>query len=267
MYKIMAFFRRDFLVLLSYRFRIILNLGYLGIGIFFLFFMGRTFRGTFPEYLARYGNDYFAFALVGMSVSAFVSTGLYSLSEEIQNAQSQGTLESLLMTPTTPTLILFGSCLWSFIKSFVSCLIYIGVAILILGITLSLGRILLILATLGLTFCCFLSLGMISAAFIMVFKQGNPINMIFGTSSYFLGGLLFPVEVLPLTLRKISAFLPMTKAATAIREILLVAPSQADWRPPLMYLALFALVAGPIGIVSLKTAFSRAKRDGSLVQF
>ncbi len=267
MHKIIAFFRRDLMAMISYRFRMLLNLAYAAAGAFFLFFIGRTFKGAFSEYLARYGNDYFAFALIGMSLSAFVSTGLYSLSEEIQNAQTQGTLESLLLTPTSPTLILFGSCLWSFVKSFVTCLVFIVAALLVLGIHLSPPQALLVLATLSLTFCGYLSLGMVSAAFIMVFKQGNPINMLFGSSSYFLGGLLFPVEVLPLPLRAISSFLPMTQAATAMREILLVPAEQAEWRHPLAYLALFTLAAGPIGMICLKKAFARAKRDGSLVQF
>jgi len=267
MHKIIAFFRRDFLVLTSYRFRLFLDLGYIVVIVFFLFFVGKTFQGSFSQYLSRYGNDYFAFALLGMAVSVFVSTGLSSLSEEIRNAQVQGTLESLLMTPTSPTLVLFGSSLWSFVESFLASLLYIGAAILILGIGANPVRILLVILILALTFCCFLSLGMISAAFIMVFKQGNPINMIFGTSSYFLGGLLFPVDVLPLPLQKISWFLPMRQAATAVREVLLVPPGQAEWLSAVAFLAVFALVIGPIGIISLKYSLARAKRDGSLVQF
>jgi ABC-2 type transport system permease protein len=267
MHKIVAFFRRDFLVLTSYRFKLVLNLVYMVAIVFFLFFIGKTFSGSFTVYLSRYGNDYFAFALLGMAVSVFVSTGLSSLAEEIRTAQVQGTLENLLMTPTTPTLVLFGSSLWSFIESFIVCLAYIGAAVLILGIAVTPAMLLLVLLALSLTFCCFLSLGMISAAFIMVFKQGNPINLIFGTSSYFLGGLLFPVEVLPAPLRAVSFFLPMTQAATAVREVLLVAPGEAKWLPAMAYLLAFAVILGPIGIVSLKYSLARAKRDGSLVQF
>jgi len=267
MHKILAFFRRDFLVLTSYRFRLFLNFGYLLIIVFFLFFVGRTFSGSFSVYLTRYGNDYFAFALLGMSVSVFVSTGLTSLAREIQTAQVQGTLESLLMTPTSPTLVLFGSSLWSFVESFIVCILYIGAAVLILGLAVTPLMLLLVLLVLSLTFCCFLSLGMISAAFIMVFKQGNPITMIFGTSSYFLGGLLFPVDVLPAPLRSVSYFLPMTQAATAVREILLVPAGQARWLSAVLYLTVFAAVIGPIGIISMKYSFTRAKKDGSLVQF
>jgi ABC-2 type transport system permease protein len=101
----------------------------------------------------------------------------------------------------------------------------------------------------------------------MVFKQGNPINMIFGTSSYFLGGLLFPVDVLPAPLRAVSFFLPMTQAATAVREVLLVAQGEAKWLPAVVYLLVFAVIFGPIGMVSLKYSLARAKKDGSLVQF
>ncbi len=267
MHKILAFFRRDFLVMTSYRFRLVLNLGYMVATVFLLFFLGRTFQGSFSEYLSRYGNDYFAFALVGMAVSVFVSTGLSSLAQEIQGAQVQGTLESLLMTPTSPTLVLFGSSLWSFVDSFLTSLAYTGAAVLILGLRLTPARVFLALGILAVTFLCFLSLGMISAAFIMVFKQGNPINMVFGTSSYFLGGLLFPVEVLPEWLQGISRLLPMTQAVTAMREVLLVAPESQRWLPSAAFLAAFASVLCPLGILSLKFSLARAKKDGSLVQF
>lgn len=267
MHKILAFFRRDFLVLISYRLRLVLDLGYLAVIAVFLFFVGRTFQGGFSTYLERYGNDYFAFALLGMAVSVFVSTGLSSLSEAIRSAQVEGTLESLLMTPTSPLLILFGSSLWSFVESFLQSLVYLAAASFILGLALTPARLAATLAVLFLTFACFLSIGMISAAFIMVFKQGNPINAVFGVSSYFLGGLLFPTEVLPAPLEFAASFLPMTRAATAVREILLVAPERSEWIPAALYLAAFALVFLPIGMASLKYALARAKRDGSLVQF
>jgi ABC-2 type transport system permease protein len=171
------------------------------------------------------------------------------------------------MTPTAPLLILFGSSLWSFVESFLQSLIYLAAASLILGLEITPQKLAAVVVVLLLTFACFLSIGMISAAFIMVFKQGNPINAIFGVSSYFLGGLLFPVEVLPRPLAVAASFLPMTRAATDVREILLVAPDRSQWIPAALFLALFALIFLPIGMASLKYSLARAKRDGSLVQF
>ena len=118
MTKLFAFLYRDFLITLSYRFRLLLSLMGMVAAIAMLFFMGKMFQNGFSMYLARYGNDYFAFALLGMCVSTFVSTGLYSLSSSVREAQMQGTLEVLLVTPTSANLILFGNSLWSFIQAF-----------------------------------------------------------------------------------------------------------------------------------------------------
>jgi ABC-2 type transport system permease protein len=266
MHKMLCFLKRDLLEILSYRFRLFLNFGGLIVGVFFMFFIGQTFKGNFSAYLERYGNDYFAFALIGMSVSTFVSTGLYSLSGQVRGAQVEGTLEALLVTPTSANAILFGSSLWSFAESFLESILYLVIAVVIIGLRVTIGQIALIILILLLTFLCFLSLGMISAAFIMAFKQGNPINMIFGTSSYFLGGLIFPVEVLPVPLQKVSFFLPMTHASKAAREILLV-PGQGEWMPTIVFLSAFALATLPLGLLMMRFSVSRAKREGSLVQF
>lgn len=267
MHKLWAFLKRDFFELLSYRFRLFLSLGSLFIGVFFFFFIGKTFSGSFSEYLGRYGNDYFAFALLGMSVSSFVSTGLYSLSEQVRSAQVQGTLEALLVTPTGANVILFGNSLWSFLGSFAESVLYLVIALAFIGLPPRVEQIGLVLLVLALCFLCFLFLGMLSAAFIIAFKQGNPINLLFGAASYFLGGLIFPVEVLPEPLQKLSLFLPATHASRAIREILLVPGGGGDWASAVLVLGLFALAAAPLAFLSLRLALAQAKKAGSLVQF
>lgn len=267
MYKLFCFLKRDFLIHISYRFRMFLGLISALAGVLMFYFLGKTFEGGFSGYLARYGNDYFAFVLLGMCVSTFVSTGLYSLAREVRTAQMQGTLEFLLATPSSPNLILFGNSCWSFVKSFLQSAFFLGITVLIVGIPINLIQALLVVLVLLLTFLCFLSLGMISAAFIMVFKQGNPINLIFGTMSYFFGGLIFPVEVLPAALQKFSFILPMSHASKAVREILLVPRGQGEWRITMVYLAIFTLILFPLGWAFLRLALSRAKKEGSLVQF
>jgi ABC-2 type transport system permease protein len=145
--------------------------------------------------------------------------------------------------------------------------VYLALAIIIIGLRVSIGQVVLVLLVLVLTFLCFLGLGMISAAFIMAFKQGNPIGLLFGTSSYFLGGLLFPVDVLPAPLQAASFFLPMTHATKAVREILLVRGDMGEWIPTIVFLSAFSAVAIPVGFALMRLSLSRAKREGSLVQF
>ncbi len=262
-----AFLLRDFQSNVSYRLRFFMQFAVALVTISFIFFLGKTFQGAFSTQLARYGNDYFAFAILGMAVSSFVSTGLYSFSGQIRNAQVQGTLEALLMTPTSVYTILIGNSLWSFLQSFFESIFYIGVSIVILKIPVTLSQVLLVLIVLTLTFWAFLSIGMLSASFTLVFKQGNPINAIFGTSSYFLGGLLFPIEVLPSWLQGFSNVLPMTHAVKLIREILLISPGDQEITSSLLYLLGFILIACPAGLISFHAALKRAKKDGSLVQY
>lgn len=267
MFKMIAFLKRDWQSMLSYRFRFIMQFVGISLTVLFLFFVGRTFRGSFSVQLARYGNDYFAFAILGMSLSTFVSTGLYSFSSQIRNAQVQGTLEALLMTPTPIYTVLLGNSLWSFLKSFFESILMITVSIIILKLSVSLEQLLLVAAALVLTFSSFLSIGLVSASFIMVFKQGNPINAFFGASSYFLGGLLFPIEVMPSWMQWISKILPLTHSGKIVREILLVNATEREIFTSLIYLLAFTLVIGPLSIYIFHHALKRAKKDGSLVQY
>lgn len=262
-----AFLLRDFRNSVSYRLRFFMQFIGALITISFIFFLGKTFQGAFSTQLARYGNDYFAFAILGMAVSSFVSTGLNSLSGQIRNAQVQGTLEALLMTPTSVYTILIGNSLWSFLQSFFESIFYVGVSIIILKIPVNLPQILSVLLVLVLTFWAFLSVGMLSAAITLVFKQGNPINALFGTSSYFLGGLLFPIEVLPSWLKGFSTVLPITHAVRLVREILLISPGEQELTSSLLYLSVFIIIACPVGLLSFHFALKRAKKDGSLVQY
>lgn len=262
-----AFLKRDIQSMLSYRFRFFMQFVSLIFSIAFVFFIGKTFSGTISLQLERYGNDYFAFAILGLALSSFVSTGLYSFSSQIRNAQVQGTLEALLMTPTSVYTILIGNSFWSFLRSFIESTVYITASILILGLSVTFWQILQVILVLVLTFGSFLSIGLVSASFILVFKQGNPINTIFGASSFFLGGILFPVEILPSWIHWLSNILPLTHSVRLIREILLVSIHIREVGQSLFSLALFILLIGPLALFIFHHALKRAKRDGSLVQY
>ena len=85
----------------------------------------------------------------------------------------------------------------------------------------------------------------------MILKQGNPIGMIFGSSSYFLGGVVFPVEVLPLPFQYIANFLPITHAITALRELLLAQKNFTFIQPMILKLIIFIAIVSPISIIFL----------------
>lgn len=265
--KVLAFLKKDFYITISYRFAFLLRLGTLVITLFMMFFIGKTFSGTMSPYLGRYGGDYFPYVLVGIAVSSFVSVGLGALAREVRSAQVEGTLEAMLSTPTSIYTILIGNSLWTFFEALFQTVFLLGVGVIFLNFKIDIINIFAASFILFLTFLAFLVIGMMSAAFIMIFKQGNPIQFIFGTSSYFLGGIIFPVEVLPKSFQYASTLLPITHAVKAIRELLLAGTEVSSLLPLIFNLVLFTIVLSPISIFFFRYAIKRAKKDGSLVQF
>ncbi len=265
--KILAFIKRDLLSGLSYKMNLLLGLVGMGLGVLMLYFISKAFGDTGAQFVTRYGGDYFPYVLIGIAVSNFVTVGLETLSGQIRSAQLEGTLEALLGTPTSIYTILIGNSMSTFMVAFASAFVFLAGSILFIGFEIPFVNAAASLLILFLTFMAFLSIGMLSAGFIMVFKRGNPIDFIFGWSSFFLGGIFFPVEILPLPLQSLSQFLPITHAVLAIRELLLARVNVLAVVPVMGKLLMFIVVLGPLGVAFFRFAVKRAKRDGSLIQY
>jgi ABC-2 type transport system permease protein len=265
--KVFAFIKRDVLVTLSYRFSLVLSLGSAALSILLLYFVSKVFSGGLLTSIAHYGGDYFPYALVGVAVSTFITVGLDTLADQIRAAQVEGTLEALMTTPTSIYTILLGNSLSTFLAALGGAMALIGGGFALVGLAIPPGAAAVALLILILTLLAFLSLGVLSAGFIMIFKRGNPISYVFGWSSFFLGGIFFPVETLPTPLRFLSNFLPATHATRAIREVLLTSAPPRSALPLAGNLCTFIAIVAPLAIVFFRFAVRRAKSQGSLIQF
>lgn len=267
MNKLVAFLRKDLRVTLSYRFHLLLSLAGIFLSMVMLYFIGRTFSGAMSPYLERYGGDYFPYVLIGMAVSNFVTVGLSALSQQVRSAQVEGTFEALLATPTSIYTVLIGNSLWSFITALGTAVLLIAAGFAVIRLPVSVLHAAAALLILLLTFAAFLMIGMLSAGFVIIFKRGDPIGYLLGWSSFLVGGVLFPVEVLPPWLRVVSRFVPITYAARAVRELLLVRASLASVLPLVGSLCLFTVVLGPASVLFFRFAVRRARKDGNLIQY
>jgi ABC-2 type transport system permease protein len=123
------------------------------------------------------------------------------------------------------------------------------------------------LAVLAVALAGYGALGLLSAAFTLRHQRGDPIAFMLDMVSVLLGGVFFPVEVLPAPLRAASRFLPATHALEALRRVLLDGAGLREVAPSLGALALFAAIAAPIAYLAFRYAIRRAKDDGSLTQY
>lgn len=265
--KPLAFLKRDLLIAISYKLNFFLQIGGIFISTVMFFFLSKLIGSGVSVQLQPYGGDYFAFVLIGIAFTDYLTVSLSSFAGEIRSAQMMGTLEALLVTPTSVRTILFSSSLYNFTFTSVRIFVYMIFGVLIFGMQLYVTSISALILIMLLTILSFLSIGMISAFFIIVFKQGSPISWVIATASGLLGGILYPVSVLPEWLKPIAYLLPITHALEAIRQILLNGASLAMVSDQVLILSLFAALLLPAGLIAFNYGLKIAKKEGSLIHY
>ena len=123
------------------------------------------------------------------------------------------------------------------------------------------------LLILVLTIITFSSLGIIAASFIMVLKRGDPVTWLFSTLSSLLGGVYYPISVLPPWLQRLSYLLPITYSLRAMRLALLQGYPFTALVPDIAVLVIFSLILLPLSLLTFRYAVHRAKVDGSLTHY
>lgn len=267
LYKIIAFIKRDFAIEVSYRIAFLLRLARIFTTVLTFYFISKLFGKGASVHLQEYGGVYFPFVLIGIAFSEYLMVSLRSFSESIREEQIIGTLEAVLATPTKISTIVIGSSIWNFIFTSISVLIYLLLGVLFFGLDLSKMNVPSALTILILTIIVFSSIGIISASFIIILKKGDPLTWFMGICFGLLGGVYFPVNIMPKFLQVFSYLLPMTYSLRSIRLALLRGYSFKMLLVDIEVLFIFSIILLPISIRVFKFAIKKAKRDGSLVHY
>lgn len=270
--KLWAFFCRDLQHEVSYRVNFLFQFS----GSFFFvttwFFISRSLAAAFQPPDELPGVSYFAFVLVGFAFFQYLQSTLNSFSSKIRQEQLTGTLEAMLVTPTPAALVILGSALWDYLMT----TFRVGV-VLLLGAGLARGfgeqvgfqvsGLPAFFVLLALTITAFAGIGILSAAFTVWLKRGDPVNYLISALSALLGGVFFRVEALPGWLQYISRLLPITHALEAIRKALLGGAGLAEVAGEMQILLLFSVVLIPLGLVAFVFSLRQARVAGTLVQY
>ncbi|OVE75420.1 hypothetical protein BVX98_07660 [bacterium F11] len=259
-----AFFLRDFRQTLSYKFAFVLELASIFFNAATFYFVAKLFDTAAPPQLGAYGGHYFPFVLIGIAFSTYQAIGLTAFSQNLREEQYIGTLESIMVTPIRISTFLTGSALWDFAYATLEVMFYFVISFLVFGLTLPNANLISAFFSIILTLTTFMGLGILSAAFILRFKRGNPVTWLIATSSELLGGVYFPIEILPAWLKAISEWVPMTHALQALRLSLLSNANLAEIGIHLLFLIGFTIVIWPIGIIAFSLSLQRSQADGSL---
>jgi ABC-2 type transport system permease protein len=267
MYIAWAFLKRDVREEASYRLAFILQFLNIFFTVGLFYFIARLLGDAATPHLEPYGGDYFSFVLIGIAFAGYFGVGLSSFSSSLRQAQTTGTLEAMLTTPTGLSTVILSSSLWSYLITTVRVVIYLLVGVVLLGVHLETSNYLAAVIILFLTVISFSSLGILAASFIMVLKRGDPITWLFNATSSILGGVYYPVTILPGWMQFLAALIPVTYALRAMRLALLQGAPFRELFSDILVLVIFSLTLLPASLLAFRYAVRRAKADGSLSHF
>jgi len=231
------------------------------------YFISKLFGNVVNPYMAKYETDYFPFVIIGIAFSTYLYTAISSFSGNLRMEQVTGTLEMLLLTPTRVRELIIGMSLWDFVFASSRVFGYLLIGIFFLGLDVSNINLAAAIVVLIFTVISFSSLGVISAAIIMLFKKGAPFAWFISTFSSLFGGTYFPIEVLPAHLRFISYLLPITYSLRSLRFSILNGYSLWEIKGDLFVLIIYSVILVPVSIFVFKIALKRAKVSGSLAHY
>jgi ABC-2 type transport system permease protein len=260
-------FRRDLLTARTYRVAFLfdaVNALFGAASFYFLsqFVASDKLRSSLPA-----GTSYFAFALIGLAFFDYLTAGLSAFDTSIDDARRNRTLEALLVTEASLPVILAGSAVYPFVLTSLRTAVYLVWGVILFHLPLGSadwpGALLILLFSI----LAFAGLGIISASYQMLFKRGNPAKWIFLGVSALLGGMMYPVRILPPALRVLAHLIPLTYSLEGMRAALLGGVGIGRLWPQIAALGIFAVVLLPLSFVVFAWALRRTKINGTLTHF
>ncbi len=262
--KISAFFRRDLLVLLSYRLAFLTDWLSLLLQAALFAFVGRMVD---PEVLpASAGRpvSYLEFVTVGIAVSGFVQVGLGRVVAAIRDEQLMGTLESLLLTPTTVPTIQLGLAIYDFVYVPIRTVAFLVLVAAIYDVGFVFDNLGAALTVIAAFIPVVWGLGLASAAAVLTFRRGAG-AIGFGVAALTAtSGAYFPVQLLPAWVQTLMRYNPLTITLDAARDALLGGVGWSQIASDVLILLPMAAVSLAVGMAAFRLSLQRELRRGTL---
>lgn len=265
--KLLAFLRRDALTAWSYRVSFFSEWGQLAFQVGLFYMIGKLVD---PATLPSYGGTratYMEFVAVGIAVTVFVTVAVSRVSAQLRQEQLTGTLEALLLTPTTPTAIQLGSVAYDLLYVPLRAGIFLLVISLGFGLRFEPSGV----APAALILIAFIpfvwGLGIMSAATALTVRRGTSAIAYVLTVMMLGSGAYFPIGALPHWLEAIARANPMALAVDGMRHALLAGMSGGELLRTLGLLALASVVGIGLGATAFRLALRRERRRGTLGQY
>jgi ABC-2 type transport system permease protein len=230
------------------------------------FFIAKLVDQSTFENTPELANGYFAFVVVGSALMGIMTVGLSSFATQLQSSQANGTLEAVAAAPTPLWLSVMLGSLYDLLYATASAILTVAIAVVFFEVRFDVrpAGVPLAAAGVGATLALFASLGMLVAAFTLVFKRSGALLAIMTAGLAFLAGVFFPVDLLPRPVAVLAELIPLTWAVDLVRLTVLAGELPVG---RLFVLTGAALLAAPLSIAIFERATSHTRQSGTMGQY
>lgn len=257
-----AVLRRDLQIYLSYRTRLVSQLLTSLFSLTLFYYVSRL------VHVSGFGshNAYFGFVVVGISLVG-VLYSCFSIPDLVRQELVAGTFDRLLLSPFGAIRSVLAMSLFPMIYSFGLAALTLGLGCAVFGLQLHWSTVPLSVPVMVLALLAFMPFGVLFASLTVVIKQGNV-----GTSWVIavlsiVGGLYFPVSLLPHWLQTAAELQPFTAATDVLRHLLVGSSLGGSPGTSLLKLVGFAAVLLPTSIAVLAGAIRLGQRRGTIIEY
>jgi ABC-2 type transport system permease protein len=254
--------RRDAILFVSYRSQLVAQ------------FLGPLFSITLFYYISHIvtaktihsPGGYFGFVVVGLVIVQILTISLGVMPVTVRQELVSGTIERFLVSAHGPVNGILGTMLFPLINALFSAIVMLTLAALIFGLPLAAGAFLAIpVALLGVV--AFLPFAFFLVSLVMAFKQASSATQFIVIGIAIVGGLYFPIAVLPGWIRWTSEVQPFTPATDLLRHLLIGTPLVHPAIEELFKLVGFIVVLLPFGVLLLRAAIRYGQRTGTVAEY
>jgi ABC-2 type transport system permease protein len=200
--------------------------------------------------------NYFEFVAPGIMAMVVMMSLMTGLPHAISYEKDMGTLDGMLVAPTSRWAIILGKVMAQSTRGMVQGFIILLLAVVLFGVVIH-GSILLVVLLILLTVFSFVGLGILITSLADKEETATMVMMTLMFPMMFLSGVMFPIQQMPSFMQTLASFLPLTYAATAMRKVMVLGAGVSALTPEIVILAVFGIVLLSIAVPMFKRAMNR----------
>ena len=255
-----ATMKRDAAVFLSYRTRFVTQMLAMVITMTRFYYVSQLVR---PGVVGPHGA-YFAYVVVGIVAMADLTAAL-NTAQLVRMELLAGTFERIVISPVGPVGGVVALAVFPVLYTIGLAGVMLVVAAGVFGFPIDLGDVPAALAVSAAAAIAFTCIGVLFAAGVLAFKSALGAKWVIAAFSI-LGGIYFPLRLIPGWIRWFSDVQPLTPAVDLLRHLLLGTPVVPSVGVEIVKLVGFSAVLMPMAVMVLRLAVNASRRRGTLIE-